>query len=140
MQRTREASTERLPGAGASQRQTRHPERRNVHRDGTNLTVVTDSTRTIINWDKFGVPGGSTTHFAQPGANAATLNRVQGSFPTHINEVLSSKGAKMLRVDLEAVASPIGMNTGAMGIFTPSGIPTAPWAQRRAFLWLPCKS
>ncbi|MCC8164609.1 MAG: filamentous hemagglutinin N-terminal domain-containing protein, partial [Planctomycetes bacterium] len=86
----------------------------NFHRDGDNLTVVTGSDRTIITWDRFGVPGGSTTHYAQPGVNAATLNRVQGSLPSHIDGVLSSNGAVY-------VTNAHGVVVGANGVVRTDG-------------------
>src|SRR5215469_9769102 len=65
-------------------------------RDGNNLTVTTTDPRTIIAWDRFGVPAASLTHFAQPGVNSAVLNRVTGPLPSRIDGTLTSNGAVYL--------------------------------------------
>jgi len=60
--------------------------------NGSNWNITTNSNKTIINWQNFGVPYGSTTKFNQPGVNPATLNRVTGSLPSRIDGNLLSNG------------------------------------------------
>ncbi|WP_227651689.1 two-partner secretion domain-containing protein, partial [Klebsiella pneumoniae] len=43
------------------------------------LTINQSSQRAVINWDAFSVGQGGRVTFQQPGAGAATLNRVTGS-------------------------------------------------------------
>jgi len=57
-----------------------------------NVLTVTNSNGAIINWDKFSIQAGETTHFAQTAASSAVLNRVLND-PTAIYGTLSSKAA-----------------------------------------------
>ena len=56
-----------------------------------NVLTVTNSNGAIINWNKFSIAAGETTHFNQPSATSSVLNRV-GSDPTRIYGTLSSNG------------------------------------------------
>ena len=57
---------------------------------GSTLTV-TNSNGAIINWDRFSIKAGETTHFAQSSASSSVLNRVLND-PTAIYGTLSSNG------------------------------------------------
>jgi len=56
-----------------------------------NVLTVTNSNGAIINWNKFSIAAGETTHFAQPSASSSVLNRVL-SDPSVIHGTLSSNG------------------------------------------------
>ena len=56
-----------------------------------NVLTVTNSNGAIINWDKFSIKAGETTHFAQSSASSAVLNRVLND-PSAIYGTLSSNG------------------------------------------------
>ena len=56
-----------------------------------NVLTVTNSNGAIINWDKFSIKAGETTHFAQTAASSTVLNRVLND-PTAIYGTLSSNG------------------------------------------------
>ena len=56
-----------------------------------NVLTVTNSNGAIINWDKFSIKAGETTHFAQTAASSTVLNRVLND-PTAIYGILSSNG------------------------------------------------
>jgi filamentous hemagglutinin family protein len=55
------------------------------------VLTVTNSNGAIINWDKFSIKTGETTHFAQASASSSVLNRVLND-PTAIYGTLSSNG------------------------------------------------
>ena len=88
-----------------------------------NVLTVTNSNGTIINWDKFSIKAGETTHFAQTSASSTVMNRVLLSEPSSIYGTLSSNGRVWLinpagimvgpggRVDTAAfVASTLGVS------------------------------
>ncbi|MBI3830757.1 MAG: filamentous hemagglutinin N-terminal domain-containing protein [Planctomycetes bacterium] len=81
---------------------------------GGNLTVTTGSNRTIINWNSFGVPSGTTTKFIQPGSSSAVLNRVLGNLPSRIDGSLLSNGRVYL-------INPHGIVVGANGVINTAG-------------------
>ncbi|MCL1887287.1 MAG: filamentous hemagglutinin N-terminal domain-containing protein, partial [Kiritimatiellaeota bacterium] len=56
------------------------------------MTVSQLSNRAIINWDTFGIAGGETVQFAQPGADASILNRVTGRYSSEIFGTLLANG------------------------------------------------
>ena len=56
-----------------------------------NVLTVTNSNGAIINWNKFSIAAGETTHFSQPSASSSVLNRVMND-PTVIYGTLSSNG------------------------------------------------
>jgi filamentous hemagglutinin family protein len=58
---------------------------------GKTLTV-TNSNRTIINWQDFSIGNGELTRFIQPTATSAVLNRVSGNNPSAIYGALQSNG------------------------------------------------
>ncbi|MFA5123894.1 filamentous hemagglutinin N-terminal domain-containing protein, partial [Zavarzinia sp.] len=59
------------------------------------VLTVTNSNGAIINWDKFSIQAGETTHFAQTAASSSVMNRVL-SDPTVIYGTLSSNGRVFL--------------------------------------------
>lgn len=85
-----------------------------IQQNGGNLTVTTGSNRTIINWQSFGVPTGTTTNFIQPSSNSATLNRVLGNLPSRIDGSLLSNGRVYL-------INPNGIVVGPTGIIQTAG-------------------
>ena len=60
--------------------------------DGDLLSVITQSDRTIINWDSFSIGAHEVTNFLQPGTNSAVLNRVIGNSSSDILGSLLSNG------------------------------------------------
>ncbi|MCA0212027.1 MAG: filamentous hemagglutinin N-terminal domain-containing protein [Proteobacteria bacterium] len=84
-----------------------------LSRSGANLTVTTQNgagtSHSAINWQSFNVPGGSTAHFAQPGAASTSINRVLGNNPSAIFGTLSSNGRLVL-----VNPSGIAVGTGAV--------------------------
>ena len=73
-----------------------------------NVLTVTNSNGAIINWDKFSIKAGETTHFAQTSASSSVLNRVLLNDPTTIYGTLSSNGRVWL-------VNPAGIMVGAGG-------------------------
>ncbi|MFD2181536.1 filamentous hemagglutinin N-terminal domain-containing protein, partial [Rhodoplanes azumiensis] len=59
-----------------------------------NVNQTTD--RAIINWNSFSVGAGGTVNFNQPGASAATLNRVTGTTPSSIAGTINAPGTVLL--------------------------------------------
>ena len=47
-----------------------------ITQDAGNLNVVTQSDRTVINWQGFNVDAGKSANFLQPNASSTVLNRV----------------------------------------------------------------
>ena len=72
-----------------------------------NVLTVTNSNGAIINWDKFSIKAGETTHFAQTSASSSVLNRVLND-PTAIYGTLSSNGRVWL-------VNPAGIMVGPGG-------------------------
>ena len=64
--------------------------------EGQQLTIKTQTDKTIINWDQFSVNANEITHFLQPHKHAATLNRVLSAVPSEILGSLSSNGVLFL--------------------------------------------
>lgn len=85
---------------------------------GSNLLVTTSNgagtNHSAINWQSFSVPGGSTTHFLQPSATSASINRVVGSDPSAIFGTLSSNGRLVL-------VNPAGITVGAGAVVDTAG-------------------
>jgi filamentous hemagglutinin family protein len=55
-------------------------------------TTINASNGTIINWQSFNVPGGTTTQFIQPNSTSTVLNRVTSADPTFIYGTLTANG------------------------------------------------
>ena len=72
-----------------------------------NVLTVTNSPGAIINWQKFSIQAGETTHFAQTAASSTVLNRVLND-PTAIYGTLSSNGRVWL-------VNPAGIMVGPGG-------------------------
>ena len=72
-----------------------------------NVLTVTNSNGAIINWDKFSIQRGETTHFAQTSASSSVMNRVLND-PTVIYGTLSSNGRVFL-------VNPAGIMVGPGG-------------------------
>ena len=89
-----------------------------LSRSGANLTVTTQNgagtNHSAINWQSFNVPGGSTTHFAQPTAASTSINRVLGNNPSAILGTLSSNGRLVL-------VNPSGIAVGAGAVVDTAG-------------------
>lgn len=62
---------------------------------GSTLTV-NNSANAIIQWQSFSIPQGAATHFQQPSAASAVLNRVVGPDASQILGTLSSNGKVFL--------------------------------------------
>ncbi|MGE0484554.1 MAG: filamentous hemagglutinin N-terminal domain-containing protein [Gammaproteobacteria bacterium] len=58
--------------------------------------TVTNAPGTIVDWRQFSIAAGESTHFAQPAADSAVLNRVTGGDPSAILGRLSSNGRVFL--------------------------------------------
>jgi len=71
------------------------------------VLTVTNSNGAIINWNKFSIAAGETTHFAQTAASSTVLNRVLND-PTAIYGTLSSNGRVWL-------VNPAGIMVGPGG-------------------------
>ncbi|MCF8200096.1 MAG: filamentous hemagglutinin N-terminal domain-containing protein [Sulfuritalea sp.] len=71
------------------------------------VLTVTNSNGAVINWDKFSIQAGETTHFAQTAASSTVLNRVLND-PTAIYGTLSSNGRVWL-------VNPAGIMVGPGG-------------------------
>lgn len=68
-------------------------------RNGDNLLITTTNGaghRSVINWQTFGVPLGSTTYFRQPDAASTSINRVLGGLRSDIMGYLGSNGRLVL--------------------------------------------
>ncbi len=85
---------------------------------GNVRTVTTTNgvgtSRSVINWNRFGVPYGTTTHFAQPNAASLSINRVIGTNPSAIYGTLSSNGRLVL-------VNPAGITVGAGALVDTAG-------------------
>ncbi|MCM2308405.1 MAG: filamentous hemagglutinin N-terminal domain-containing protein, partial [Sulfuritalea sp.] len=87
-----------------------------------NLLTVTNSNGAIINWDKFSIKAGETTHFAQTAASSTVLNRVLND-PTAIYGTLSSNGRVWL-------VNPAGIMVGPGGRVDTAGFVASTLAVR----------
>jgi filamentous hemagglutinin family protein len=76
-------------------------------RNGSNLLVTTTNgagtSHSVINWQTFNVPGGSTTYFQQPNTASTSINRVTGGDPSSIYGKLGSNG-KLVLVNPSGIA------------------------------------
>jgi filamentous hemagglutinin family protein len=90
-------------------------------RNGNNLLVTTTNgagNRSVINWQTFGVPGGSTTYFQQPDAASTSINRVTGGVRSDIFGSLASNG-RLVLVNPSGIAIGAGASIDTAG-FTAS--------------------
>jgi filamentous hemagglutinin family protein len=89
-----------------------------LQQQGTSLVVTTQNAvgtnRSVINWQSFSVPAGSTTRFDQPSAKSLSINRVVGNDPSAIFGSLSSNGRLVL-------VNPAGIAVGAGAVVDTAG-------------------
>ncbi|MBC5785671.1 filamentous hemagglutinin N-terminal domain-containing protein [Ramlibacter sp. USB13] len=89
-----------------------------VQQAGASMLVTTrngaGTNRSVIDWRSFSVPGGSTTHFQQPGADSLSINRVTGGRPSDIYGTLSSNGRLVL-------VNPAGIAVGKGAVVDTAG-------------------
>jgi len=85
---------------------------------GNRLVVTTQNgagtSHSAINWQSFGIPAGTATHFAQPGASSTSINRVLGPNPSAIYGTLTSNGRLVL-------VNPAGIAVGAGAVVDTAG-------------------
>lgn len=70
------------------------------------LTVQQSSQRAVIDWRSFDVGAGNQVHFAQPGATAATLNRVNGKAGSVIAGRITAPGTVIIQNNHGVVFTP----------------------------------
>ncbi|HEY8050373.1 MAG TPA: filamentous hemagglutinin N-terminal domain-containing protein, partial [Ramlibacter sp.] len=89
-----------------------------LQQQGTSLLVTTQNAvgtnRSVINWQSFSIPAGSTTQFLQPTAQSLSINRVTGNDPSAIYGTLSSNGRLVL-------VNPSGIAVGAGAVVDTAG-------------------
>lgn len=89
-----------------------------LQQQGNSLLVTTQNAagtnRSVINWQSFSVPAGSTTQFLQPSAQSLSINRVVGNDPSAIYGTLSSNGRLVL-------VNPAGIAVGAGAVVDTAG-------------------
>jgi filamentous hemagglutinin family protein len=89
-----------------------------LQQQGASLVVTTQNAvgtnRSVINWQSFSVPAGSTTRFDQPSAQSLSINRVVGNDPSAIFGSLSSNGRLVL-------VNPAGIAVGAGAVVDTAG-------------------
>jgi filamentous hemagglutinin family protein len=90
-------------------------------RNGNNLLVTTTNgagNRSVLNWQSFSVPAGSTTWFQQPDAASTSINRVTGGVRSDIFGTLGSNG-RLVLVNPSGIAFGAGATVDTAG-FTAS--------------------
>src|SRR3954469_10072792 len=89
-----------------------------LQQQGSSLVVTTQNAagtnRSVINWQSFSVPTGSTTRFDQPTTQSLSINRVVGNDPSAIFGTLSSNGRLVL-------VNPAGIAVGAGAVVDTAG-------------------
>ncbi len=92
---------------------------------GSTLTVTTQNGaggHSVINWQSFSIPQGSTTNFVQPSAASLSINRVVTNTPSQLFGTLSSNGKLVLvnqsgiTVGAGAVVDTAGFTASTLGI------------------------
>ena len=85
-----------------------------IQSSGNQTTINQSSNRAIINWQSFSIGNGERTHFNQPSASSAVLNRVLGGNPSELLGALSANG-KVFIINPNGVLVGAGatINTGA---------------------------
>jgi filamentous hemagglutinin family protein len=79
-------------GAGGVQINTVAAGQASLTQQGSITTIRTGTRNTIINYQRFSVPAGTTLQFLQPDARSRVLNRIQGPEPSNIDGSLLSNG------------------------------------------------
>ncbi len=77
-----------------------------LHQAPNRLTVQQSSQRAVIDWRSFDVGARNEVHFAQPGATAATLNRVNGGSGSEIAGRISAPGTVIIQNNHGVVFTP----------------------------------
>jgi filamentous hemagglutinin family protein len=89
-----------------------------LSQSGSRLTVTTQNgagtNHSVINWQSFGIPAGTSTWFAQPGSTSTSINRVTGPDPSAIFGTLGSNGRLVL-------VNPAGITVGAGAVVDSAG-------------------
>ena len=89
-----------------------------LKQQGNSLVVTTQNAagtnRSVINWQSFSVPSGSSTRFDQPTVQSLSINRVVGNDPSAIFGTLSSNGRLVL-------VNPSGIAVGAGAVVDTAG-------------------
>ena len=92
--------------------------------NGNALTVTTQNgpgtSHSVINWQSFSIPGGSSTTFVQPGNSSLSINRVITNTPSAIFGTLSSNG-RLVLVNQSGIAIGAGAVVDTAG-FTASSL------------------
>lgn len=78
------------------------------------MTINQADMRGIIHWQDFSIGAGELTQFVQPGAGAATLNRVVGGIPSSLLGTLQANGHVFL-------INPNGILVGPTGVVNTAG-------------------
>ena len=90
--------------------------------NGNQLQVTTTNgagtSRSVINWQSFSIPQGSSTNFQQPSAASTSINRVVTNNPSAIFGTLSSNGRLVL-------VNPAGITVGAGAAVDTAGFTAA---------------
>lgn len=81
---------------------------------GANLEIHQATSHGIIDWNSFSIQEGGVTRFLQPGASAATLNRVTGASLSRIDGSLLANGRVLL-------LNPNGILIGRNGVVDTGG-------------------
>jgi filamentous hemagglutinin family protein len=72
------------------------------------MTVTQTGPRAVVNWESFSVGAGNRVDFAQPGRDAAILNRVTGPLGSRIDGTVSADGRVFLVNPSGVVVGPTG--------------------------------
>jgi filamentous hemagglutinin family protein len=59
---------------------------------GSTMTITSQTSNTVINWQSFSIGTGQTANFVQPSTSSVVLNRVVGTEPSTILGALTSNG------------------------------------------------
>lgn len=68
----------------------------NISTSGATTTVNQTTSKTVINWQSFGIAARQTVQFVQPNSSSVALNRVLGADPSTIMGNLSANGKVFL--------------------------------------------
>ena len=88
-----------------------------LSRTGTQLTVTTTNNaagHSVLHWQSFSVPAGTTTRIEQPSVSSLSINRVVGETPSAILGTLSSNGRL-------ALVNPAGIAVGPNAVVDTAG-------------------
>src|SRR6059058_583514 len=95
---------------------------------GASTTVNTvngaGTNHSVLNWDSFGIPKGTTVYFNQPSASSTSINRVVQPNPSAIDGALGSNG-RLVLVNPSGIAVGAGARIDTAG-FTASTLAMSP--------------